>query len=78
MQEQILRAIEKSSQSARDELREMVRLYPAGAERLQETIAEKFEALGCERATTVQHSREFAIQEAIDISLRTHARACTH
>ena len=78
MQEQIFRAIEESSQRYIDELGEMVRLYPMGEERLQEAIAEKFEAMGCETKslkllpTTVQLSREFAVQEAIDMSLRTH------
>jgi len=78
MQERIFSAIEKGRQRYIDELEEIVRLYPLGEERLQETIAKKFEALGCETKllqllpTTVQLHREFAVQEAIDMSLRTH------
>jgi len=78
MQDRIFRIIEESRQRYIDELGEMVRLYPRGEDRLQETIAEKFEALGCETKslkllpTTVQLHKEFALQEAIDMSLRTH------
>jgi acetylornithine deacetylase len=78
MQERIFGIIVESRQRYIDELREMVRLYPRGEERLQEAIGEKFEALGCETKslkllpTTVQLNREFAVQEAIDMSLRTH------
>jgi acetylornithine deacetylase len=78
MQERILRVIEENSHRYIDELGEMVRLYPEGEERLQETIAVRFEELGCKTKslkllpTTVQLSQEFAVQEAIDMSLRTH------
>ena len=78
MQERIFRTIEENCQRYIEELGEMVRLYPMGEEGLQETIAKKFEALGCEAKflkllpTTVQLHREFAVQEAIDMSLRTH------
>jgi acetylornithine deacetylase len=78
MQKRILSTIEENSLRYIEELGEMVRIYPSGEERLQEAIAEKFEALGCETKsvkllpTTVQLSQEFAVQEAIDMSLRTH------
>jgi len=78
IQEQVFRIIEEHRQKYVDELGEMVKLYPAGEESLQEAIAEKLEALGCETnlikllPTTVQLHKEFAVQEAIDMSLRTH------
>jgi acetylornithine deacetylase len=78
MQEQIFKIIEENSGRYIEELGELVRLYPSGEERLQEAIAERLEALGCETEsvkllpTTVQLSEEFAVQEAIDMSLRTH------
>ena len=78
MRERIFRIIEEDRQRYIDELGEMVRLYPLGEKGLQEVIAKKFEALGCETKvlsllpTTVQLQREFAVQEAIDMSLRTH------
>jgi acetylornithine deacetylase len=78
MRDRIFKIIEERREKYIDELGEMVRLYPRGEDILQETIAEKFEALGCETKslkllpTTVQLHKEFALQEAIDMSLRTH------
>ena len=51
---------------------------PKGEEKLQEKIANRFDKLGCEThllkllPTTVQLHREFAVQEAIDMNVRTH------
>jgi len=78
MRKRIFRIIEEDRQRYIDELGEMVRLYPLGEKGLQEAIAKKFEALGCETnllkllPTTIQLHREFAVKEAIDMSLRTH------
>ena len=78
MQDRIDKIIDERREEYIKELGEMVRLYPNGEEGLQEAIAEKFKSLGCETEslkllpTTVQLHREFALQEAIDMSLRTH------
>ena len=78
MQDRIFRAIEESRQRYINELGEMVRLYPMGEEKLQENIANRLNGLGCKTnilkllPTTVQLHREFAVQEAIDMSVRTH------
>jgi len=78
MQNRIFEIIDENREKYVDSLGELVRFYPQGEERLQEVIAGKFEKLGCKTKvlkllpTTVQLEKEFAVQEAIDMSLRTH------
>jgi acetylornithine deacetylase len=78
MQKHLFNLIEKNSQRYIDELRDFVRLYPAGEKTLQETIKKKFETLGCDTRifqlspSTTQLDREFANQEIIDVEQRIH------
>jgi acetylornithine deacetylase len=59
-------------------LKSLVRSYPEGEESLQAHLAERFRGLGCEvhverlLPTTVQLSKEFAADETIDLTPRTH------
>ncbi len=78
MQKHLFNVIEKNSQRYIDELRDFVRLYPAGEKTLQETIKKNFEILGCDARifqlipSTIELNREFSNQEAIDIEKRIH------
>lgn len=59
-------------------LRELVKLYPKGEKELQDKIAQFFEKIGCEveylelLPTTIQLNKEFAVEEAIDMTQRIH------
>lgn len=59
-------------------LQSLVKLYPEGEEPLQRHLAEHFNELGCEvhveklLPTMVQLSKEYAINETIDLVPRTH------
>jgi acetylornithine deacetylase len=78
MQKHLFNLIEKNSQRYIDELREFVRLYPAGEKKIQETIKKKFETLGCDTRIfqlaplSIQLNKEFTNQEVIDVKQRTH------
>jgi acetylornithine deacetylase len=78
LQKHLFNLIEKNSQRYIDELRDFVRIYPAGEKTLQDTIKKKFETLGCDTRifqlapSKLQLNREFANQEIIDDEQRIH------
>jgi len=78
MWNQVDEIIEKNKDKYIKQLRELVEKYPQGEELFQQNIAQTLEALNCEvqvlklLPTTVQLSKEFAVEEAVDMTERTH------
>lgn len=70
--------IDENRERSTERLRMLVQVYPEGEELLQKKIAELFEEVGCEveylklLPTTVQLNKEFAVEEAIDMTKRIH------
>ena len=75
---QVYSKIDENREKSINRLRELVRVYPEGEEKLQDKVAEIFETVGCEvdylklLPTTVQLHKEFAVEEAIDMTKRIH------
>ena len=75
---QVYERIEESREESIKLLQELVKFYPKGEEPLQEKIAKLFEEIGCQvkyvklLPSTVQLNKEFAVEEAIDMTERTH------
>ena len=70
--------IEENREEAIKLLQELVNIYPRGEEKLQKKIAELFKEIGCQvdyiklLPSTVQLNKEFAVEEAIDMTERIH------
>jgi acetylornithine deacetylase len=75
---QVYERIEENREESIKLLQELVKFYPKGEEPLQEKIAKLFEEIGCQvkyvklLPSTVQLNKEFAVEEAIDMTERTH------
>ncbi|MBN2334934.1 M20/M25/M40 family metallo-hydrolase [Candidatus Bathyarchaeota archaeon] len=74
----VYKAVDEKRDESIGYLRELVQMYPLGEEELQRRIADRFQNIGCQvqsiklLPTTVQLSKEFAVDEAIDMTERTH------
>ena len=75
---QVYSKIDENREKSINRLRELVQVYPEGEQELQDKIAELFEEVGCKvdylklLPTTVQLHKEFAVEEAIDMTKRIH------
>jgi acetylornithine deacetylase len=76
--EQLLNYVDKHRDESISYLQLLVQRYPEGEEPLQEHLMTRFRDLGCQvhveklLPTTVQLSKEFATEETIDMTPRTH------
>lgn len=74
----IYKIIDKNRDNSIQLLRELVQTYPQGEEALQQKISELFREVGCDvdylklLPTTVHLHKEFAVEEAIDMTERIH------
>jgi len=70
--------IDENREKSINRLRELVQEYPEGEKPLQDKVAELFREVGCDvdylqlLPTTVQLHKEFAVEEAIDMTKRIH------
>ena len=70
--------IEENREKSIERLGDLVRYYPEGEEAFQQRIADRLVELDCEvhvkklLPVNVQLRKEFAIEEAIDMTERTH------
>ncbi|MCW4014701.1 MAG: M20/M25/M40 family metallo-hydrolase [Candidatus Bathyarchaeota archaeon] len=75
---QVYAKIDENRETSINRLRELVKVYPQGEQELQDKVAELFEEVGCKvdylklLPTTVQLHKEFAVEEAIDMTKRIH------
>ncbi len=78
MKDKVDKIIEENRDRYIEQLGNLTRWYPEGEEAFQQHIADRMEELGCEvhvkklLPVDVQLKKEFAVTEAIDMSLRTH------
>ena len=74
----VYQKIDENREKSIQRLRELVQKYPEGEKPLQDKVAELFEEVGCKvdylqlLPTTVQLHKEFAVEEAIDMTKRIH------
>lgn len=75
---QVYSKIDENREKSINRLRELVQVYPEGEQELQDKVADIFEKIGCKvdylklLPTTVQLHKEFAVEEAIDMTKRIH------
>ena len=74
----VYQKIDENREKSIQRLKELVQKYPEGEKPLQDKVAELFREVGCEvdylqlLPTTVQLNKEFAVEEAIDMTKRIH------
>jgi acetylornithine deacetylase len=76
--QQIYSKIDENREKSIKRLQNLVRKYPEGEKPLQDYVANIFKEIGCEvhylqlLPTTVQLHKEFAVEEAVDMTKRIH------
>ncbi|MCW4048188.1 MAG: M20/M25/M40 family metallo-hydrolase [Candidatus Bathyarchaeota archaeon] len=76
--EKVFAIIDSKQEKFIQQLKQLVQIYPKGEEILQRKVESSLESVGCEveflklHSTQVQLHKEFAVEEAIDMTKRIH------